>query len=70
MKLTRRDRLSNIIMNLTEWPRHPDFTVQTGYESTASVFGQGRETLEYITDEGLEKTAIFLLRKQIGRAHV
>ena len=64
MPLTRRDRLCNIIMNLTEWPRHPNFTVQTGYESTTSVFGQGRKTLKYITDDGLEETALFLVRER------
>lgn len=67
MPLTRRDRLCNIIMNLTEWPRHPNFTVQTGYESTTSVFGQGRKTLKYITDDGLEETALFLVRERFSR---
>ena len=65
--LTRRDRLCNIIMALTEWPRHPRFTVQTGYEHETDVFGQGRETLAYITDAGLEKTARLLLETRASR---
>ena len=64
--LTRRDRLSNIIMNLSgNWPYQPDFRVRTGYESTTSVFGQGLKTLQFITEEGLEITAREMVQNRI-----
>ena len=64
MTMTRRDRLSNIILALSlGWPHAPKFTVGIGNNCPVSPFkDQGRTTLDMLTIEGLEITAIFLLR--------
>ncbi len=64
MTLSRRDRLSNIIIGLSlGWPYGPRFTVGIGNNCPVSPFkDQGRPTLDMLTEEGLEITARFLIR--------
>lgn len=63
--LSRRDRLCNIIRALSR--RNPRFEVVVGNNCPVSPFPvsnwvKGPDTLRYLTEEGLEITARFLIR--------
>lgn len=65
--LDRRDRLCNIIRALSQ--REPSFTVTIGNNCAVNPFqrfGPQRDpdALEYLTDEGLEVVARFLVQKR------
>ena len=63
MKLDRRDRLSNIILNLSRpWPHAPRFSIGTICNGETTFADQGRETLDLLRLEALEKIARDLLR--------
>jgi len=56
--LTRRDRLSNIILGLSlSWPNAPQFRVFTGNNCPMHIFDDGRPTLDLLTEEALEIVA-------------
>ena len=63
MILDRRDRLSNIILNLSrEWPHGPRFSISSAFSGETTFADQGRDTLDLLRLESLEKIARDLLR--------